>query len=151
MVQEDNVDANPDIEPELPDALYQIILGLSQQANAALDANRPLDAVDPLQQALDLLPYPQPDYEAWTWLNATLGEAYFLGRNYALAKISLYDAMSGPDGMTNPFVLLRLGQSLFELNELQQAKNKLAQAHMLQGDGLFGQEDPKYLKFLLKQ
>ena len=137
--------------PELPDELHQRIVELSERANEAIDGGKPAEAIDPLNEALDLLPPPQQDWDAWTWLNATLGDAYFAQADYKNAKIALFDALSGPDGHTNPFILLRLGQSLLELDEKVQARRWLAQAHMLEGDTLFAQEPAHYLRFLREQ
>lgn len=39
--------------------------------------------------------------------------------------------MNGPDGQFNPFILLRLGQVLFELGDMRSAQEYLARAHML--------------------
>ena len=38
----------------------------------------------------------------------------FLNREYEKAKSNLYNARNCPDGISNPFILLRLGESLFE-------------------------------------
>ncbi len=136
--------------PELPDEIYCRVVELSELANAALDRGDPEKAIVPLCEALDLLPVPQYQWEAWTWLNATLGDAYWELSNYQQAKIVFYDAMNGPGGITNPFILLRLGQSLFELGEQAKAKSMFAHAYILEGDSLFSEESPKYLA-LLKQ
>lgn len=141
-------DFDDDDGPQLPDDIHQKITALSEKANEALESGRPSAAIEPLNQALDMLPEPQPDWEAWTWLNGTLGEAYFDLGDFKMAKISFLDAMSGPDGISNPYLLLRAGQSLFELGELAQARHMLAQAHMQEGDELFSDEDPKYMAFL---
>ncbi|MEA9822347.1 hypothetical protein VDF98_03760 [Xanthomonas campestris pv. raphani] len=134
---------------ELPDDIYEKVMALSELANDALENGRPEAAVAPLQQALDLLPAPQHDWGAWTWLNGSLGEAYFDLADFKMARISFLDAMSGPDGIANPYLLLRTGQSLFELGERVQSRHMLTQAHMLEGAELFSEEDPKYLAFLL--
>ena len=144
-------DRDDDDNAELPDELHQRIVTLSERANAAIDSGKPAEALDPLNEAIDLLPPAQHDWDAWTWLNATLGDAYFALADYKNAKIALFDALSGPDGNTNPFILLRLGESLFELGEKAQARRWLAQAHMLEGDALFAQEPAHYLRFLREQ
>ena len=38
------------------------------------------------------------------------------------AKSNLYNARNCPDGISNPFILLRLGESLFECEELDKAR-----------------------------
>ncbi|AVS91625.1 hypothetical protein C8246_07235 [Paracidovorax avenae] len=145
MAEEDFED---DDSPQLPDDIHQQVTALAEKANEALESGQPSVAIEPLQQALVMLPEPQTDWEAWTWLNGTLGEAYFDLCDYKMAKISFLDAMSGPDGISNPYLLLRAGQTLFELGELAQARHMLAKAHMQEGDELFSDEDPKYLAFL---
>jgi len=144
-------DRDDDDNRELPDELHQRIVKLSERANQAIDGGKPAEAIDPLNEALDLLPPLEDDWDAWTWLNATLGDAYFAQTDYKNAKIALFDALSGPDGNTNPFILLPLGESLFELGEHAQARRWLAQAHMLEGDALFAQEPAHYLRFLREQ
>ena len=42
----------------------------------------------------------------------------FLNREYEKAKSNLYNARNCPDGISNPFILLRLGESLFEAGSL---------------------------------
>ncbi|MCL2871783.1 MAG: tetratricopeptide repeat protein [Betaproteobacteria bacterium] len=139
---------NDDESPELPDAIYQRVTELSEKANEAIESGRPQNAIAPLEQALELLPSPQSDWEAWTWLNASLGQAYFDLQDFQLAKISFLDARSGPDGLANPYILLRLGECLFELGDHDAAKNFLTQAYMTEGVELFSDENPKYIAFL---
>ncbi|GKS92247.1 tetratricopeptide repeat protein [Acidovorax sp. SUPP2539] len=141
-------DLEDDSGPGLPDDIYEQVTALAEKANEALESDRPSAAIEPLQRALDLLPAPQHEWEAWTWLNGSLGEAYFNLSDFKMARISFLDAMSGPGGEGNPYLLLRVGQSAFELGETAQAKQMLAQAHMQEGDELFSDEDPKYLAFL---
>ncbi|MFD1838958.1 hypothetical protein [Paracidovorax cattleyae] len=146
MMASDNLEEDGGLE--LPDDIYEKVTALSEKANDALESDRPSAAIEPLQQALDLLPAPQYEWEAWTWLNGSLGEAYFNLSDFRMARISFLDAMSGPGGQGNPYLLLRVGQSALELGETTQAKQMLAQAHMQEGDELFSDEDPKYLAFL---
>ncbi|MBR0565976.1 hypothetical protein J5J83_07595 [Azoarcus sp. L1K30] len=133
---------------ELPDDLYVRIRKLCEQANDALESDSPQHAEAPLLEALRLLPKQQDRWEAYTWICASLGEMYFLSKRYQEAKEALFDAMNGPDGNTNPFIFLRLGQVLFELGDMRGAQEYLARAHMLEGDELFVREDTKYLEFL---
>ena len=136
---------------ELDDTLYARVCALSERADDALEDERQRDAVAPLVEALKLLPEPKQQWEAYTWINGSLGEALFTLQQYRGAREVLFDAMNGPDGQLNPFILLRLGQTLYELGERDLAKQYLARAHMLEGDEIFEAEDPKYIEFLTKQ
>lgn len=52
--------------------------------------------------------------------------------------------MNGVDGSCNGFVLLRLGQCLYERAE-SNALNYLCKAYFLEGDDIFRSEDSKYI------
>lgn len=45
----------------------------------------------------------------------------------------------------NPFVLMRLGQSAYELNK-DNSKEYLLKAYMLEGEAIFEDQDNKYLE-----
>lgn len=53
-----------------------------------------------------------------------------------------------PDGQANPFVQLRLGETLYELGDKEGAKEHLFSSYMLEGKDIFEEENPKYLRFL---
>lgn len=57
-------------------------------------------------------------------------------------------AVTGPDGLGNPFIHLRLGQCALELGDEDQAKDELIRAYMGDGPGIFEEEEPKYFEFL---
>ncbi len=46
------------------------------------------------------------------WLNTSLGDAHYLLDDFDTAAQFLWDALNCPDGFSNPFVHLRLGQCL---------------------------------------
>jgi len=54
------------------------------------------------------------------------------------------------EAIGNPFLHLRLGQSLFELGERRSALDELARAYLGGGREIFKREDPKYLAELGK-
>jgi hypothetical protein len=39
------------------------------------------------------------------------------------AEAARFDALNGPDGKTNPFILLRLGQTLVDLSDTERGAN----------------------------
>src|SRR5262249_44277801 len=102
--------------------------------------------------ARDLLPEPRTDWEAALWILAAIGDAHFLAGNWQGARDALMEAVKGCAGAAeNPFVRLRLGQSLFELGELREAGDWMAPAYLMEGKRLFAAEDPKYLAYLKSQ
>ena len=108
---------------ELDDALYRRIQELSDEGNIHMDAARWAEAIEAFRQALVLLPPPKSQWEASMWLNASLGDAYYMRQDYATAKEALLDALNCPDGQTNPFVQLRLGQCLYSQVTESERKN----------------------------
>ena len=133
---------------QLDDVVYGRLSELSELANDLLNANDAISAIELLLGALNLLPNPKNNWEAYTWINGSLGEAYFILKDYSRAKEVLFDALNGPDGWENPFILLRLGESLYEMGEKDAASQYLARAYMLEGEELFKDEDSKYLVLL---
>ena len=97
--------------------------------------------------AWDLLPDPQTDSNAATWILAAIGDANFLGGDYSAGRDNLSLAMHCPDAIGNPFLHLRLGQCQFELGNLDSAADELARAYMAAGPDIFDGAD-KYFVFL---
>ncbi|MFE6076981.1 tol-pal system YbgF family protein [Paenibacillus sp. NPDC057886] len=98
--------------------------------------------------ALKLVPLPKNEWEASTWIYAALGDAYFTNEEYVQAKDSFFNALNCPEGISNPLILLRLGESLVECGELDKAKEYLLRAYMLEGYEIFSEEDQKYYELI---
>ncbi len=107
------------------------------------------EAIKNYQKALKLVPDPKNEWEASTWIYTVLGDTSFVKGDYFSAKEYLYDAINCPEGNSNPFILLRLGQCLFELKEVDNSKNFLLQAYMLEGLKIFHEEDDKYFNLII--
>ena len=133
---------------ELDDVTHDQVVSLSSEGNALVEADDLAGALQKYQQALQLLPEPIHQWEAATWLFTALGDVLFLLRRYQEAKQALNEAMRCPDAIGNPFIHLRLGQTNYELKEIDRAKDELARAYMGGGDELFAGEDPKYKLFI---
>ena len=102
-------------------------------------------AIEAYQYAWNLLPAPKTRWEAATWLLAAIGDAWFLHGDYARACAKFREVLPCPGAATNPFIRLRFGQTLFELGDTAAAAEELQLARQLAGDGIFADEDPKYL------
>lgn len=133
---------------ELSDETHAQIQQLCAEGDQLAEAKRYADALKPYWAAWDLLPEPQTDWEAATWILAAIGDANFLSSDFVAGRDNLSQAMHCPDAIGNPFIHLRLGQCQFELQALDRAADELMRAYMGAGPDIFKDEDPKYLQFL---
>lgn len=129
---------------ELPEELYDEILALSEQGNLLMDRDIYPEALDIYRSALMRLPDPIEQWEAFVWLKASMGDALYFMRDYKKAAVEFFDAMNGPGGAQNSFVIFRLGQCLFEQGG-PEALDYLCRAYFLEGDEIFRCDDEKYL------
>ena len=133
---------------ELDDAVHDRITALSELGNAHADADDLDAALTCFGQAWELLPEPKTQWEAATWLLASIGDMHFLKSEFEPARDALQYAMHCPDAIGNPFIHLRLGQAQLELGNEPRAADELMRAYMGAGGEIFEEEDPKYLAFL---
>lgn len=136
------------MEEELPADIYEQVEALSEAGNDLADADDFDGAIARFSEALQLLPSPARNWEASTWLYASIGDMYYFKGDYRAAANNFFDALNGPDAQANGFVNLRLGESLFELNQQEQSLEYLLRAYMLEGEEIFAEEDPRYFDFL---
>ena len=135
---------------ELPDEIYEQIEALSEAGNECSDEEDHEGAIGNWQQALSLLPEPHQDWEAATWLYASLGDAYCQSGQYELSKDASFNALNCPDGQDNPFIYYTLGKALLRLDD-EQAVDALLRAYMLDGTDIFdtdGEEGEECLQVL---
>jgi tetratricopeptide (TPR) repeat protein len=129
---------------ELDDKTYESVKTLSEQADALVENDELETAIATYEQALGLIPEPKTNWEASTWLYASIGDTYFFLEDFEKAASNMYNALNCPDGHTNAFIYLRLGESQLELGERKKARENLLRAYMLEGAEIFEEEDPKY-------
>ena len=132
----------------LDDKLHRQITALCDQGNALQEQGELEEAFDAFNAAYALIPSPKENWNATLWVAAALGDVAFEAGWYPLARDILQDAMYCPGAIGNPFLHLRLGQTLLELRELDRAADELIRAYALEGPELFKPEKPKYLVFL---
>lgn len=141
-----------DVEAEdLTEEQQALIDDFCEKADLELDREDYNKAIGFFKQALEVLPDPKEEWEAAGWIQASIGDAYFNDSKYAEALKPLLAAqyIYGEEE-PNPFVLLRLGETYFELNDHQNAADFLLRAYKIEGEELF-EDDKKYLNFLKKQ
>ncbi|MED4402573.1 hypothetical protein ABET41_09750 [Metabacillus fastidiosus] len=129
---------------ELQDELYEKIVSICSKGDNLVDSLKYDEAIEMYLQALDLVPEPKYIWEASTWIYTALGDTYYFKKDYNAAKGFLFDAINCPDGIDNPFIMLRLGESLYELRDIDKSKEYLLRAYILEGYSIFDSEDDKY-------
>lgn len=134
--------------PELDDTLYQKILRLSQHADSKLERAEYRDAARMYLEALHLLPAPMEQWEAATWLSGSAANTLFFAQRFADAARELRRTLRMPDALGNPFVHPRYGQALHEVGSVEEAKQELLKAYMLEGTHILENENPKYLELI---
>lgn len=132
----------------LDDARHARITALCAEGDALAEAAEYVRAVEVYEQALALVPAPIDDWEAATWILAAIGDAHFLRGAFEPARAAFGRAMHGPGAVANPWLHLRLGQTHYELGELDEAANELTLAYMSEGRELFDDDDLRYWEFL---
>jgi len=108
------------------------------------------DARKKYSDAYRLVPDPKTEWEATTWILASIGDVLFLEGNYEMAQRAFNDAVRCPSGLGNVFIHLRLGEISFELDDKKKAADELARAYMGGGRDAFKHEDPKYFSLVEK-
>jgi TolA-binding protein len=134
--------------PELPDDIYASVVQFSEAGDRLAGQRLFAEARDKYQKAWSLLPNPPYDWDAGFWLLTAIGDTYFLAGDYANGRRFFMDAVKWYDhARGNPFIRMRLGECMYELGELEEARNWLAGAYLLEGEVLFEHDHPKYLEF----
>lgn len=137
---------------ELSDEVIDRIEELSEKGNSHSDEGNYGEAIAVWQRALSLIPHPQHMYAESQWLETSIGDAYFMLNEYKDALVYFQNAMANieENAYGNPFIMLRLGQILLENQQLEEAKEYLLSAYMLEGAEIFEEDDKKYFEFLEK-
>lgn len=82
---------------------------------------------------------------------AAIADTHFYLGQWTECRNSIQHAFRCGADLCNPFLRLRLGQSLYELGDEREAANWLVPAYISEGRALFEEDDPKYLEFFRSQ
>lgn len=130
---------------ELVAGIREEIQALCAEGYALYDnANYPL-ALRKFYQAWMLLPKPQTDFSEGGWILTAIGDSYFRSGQYEQGREALASALHCEGMIDNPFIHLRLGQCLLELDIPGIGCTHLGIAYERGGRKLFEKEAPKYL------
>lgn len=133
---------------KLNEKTYNKILDLCAEGDNYLEKDNYKNAIKKYTNALALIPSPKELWEASTWIYTALGEAHFLNFNYQNALSEFMNAYNCPDGISNPFINLRIGECFYKIDDIDNAKEYLLQAYMLEGDKIFEEEPDVYLEIV---
>jgi tetratricopeptide (TPR) repeat protein len=132
---------------EMDDEVYRRLVARTEHANELFDEERYPEALQEFRKALQVIPEPLEDWEASTWVAASIADCLFFMDDFGGVREVLSRAMHYPGALGTPFIHLRLGEAQLELGNVERAK-ELARAYMGGGPEIFEVEDPKYLEFL---
>ncbi|MGW1102438.1 tetratricopeptide repeat protein [Streptomyces sp. NPDC002540] len=133
---------------QLPDEVHAEIRDLCQEGDALAGMGELVEAKRRYIEALRLLPGDHRGWAAATWIYVAIGDLHFRLGVYDRAYKCFHNAVQCPDGLGNPYIHLRLGQTTFELGDHDHAADELIRAYMGGGPEIFEEDDPKYLRFL---
>jgi hypothetical protein len=110
-------------------------------------AEQHADALARFSAAWQALPEPREEQDlAIQILPAIADSCFYLGAWEECRGAVQHAFRCGAD-VANPFLRLRLGQSLYELGEEHEAANWLVPVYLQEGREPFARDDPKYLDF----
>jgi hypothetical protein len=118
----------------LPDEIYERIEELSERGDELADEEDAAGAEALWLEALALLPEPAVDWEAYTWLWASIGDVRYLADDAAGAADAFFHAHNGPGGIENPWIHYMLGKSLLRSDRAERGVDELMRAYMLDDD-----------------
>lgn len=120
---------------------------LLDEGEALLDGGEYAEALPQLQAAWGMLPEPKTEHELAVRLMAAVGDCYFHMREWGVCHEAMQHVLRCGAALDNPFIRLRLGQSLYELGNEREAANWLVPVYLAEGRAPFQGDDPKYLEF----
>jgi tetratricopeptide (TPR) repeat protein len=104
-------------------------------------------ALEQFAAAWEALPEPKDEQELAIQVLGAIADCHFHLGNWEACHDAMQHALRCGVSVGNPFVRLRLGQSLYELGNEQEAANWLVPIYLMEGRAPFAEDDPKYLEF----
>src|SRR5262249_41003122 len=109
------------------------------------------DALARFPAAWGLLPEAREEQERAVPILAAIADCQFYLGAWEQCRQAVQHAFRCGAEVDNPFFRLRLGQSLYELGDEDEAANWLVPVYLLEGREPFGADDPQYLEFFRGQ
>jgi hypothetical protein len=124
---------------------------LFAEGEALADSEKDADALAQFRAAWDALPEPRDEQDPAIHILAAIADSHFHLAEWEECRRAVQHAFRCGADLDNPFLRLRLGQSLYELGDKREAANWLVPVYLAEGRGPFEGEDPKYLEFFRGQ
>jgi hypothetical protein len=127
---------------DAPDDVDRLVAAGEQFAQAA----RHDEALPQFRAAWEAMPEPKDEHDAAVGVLAAIADCcFFLGQWDECHDAVQHAFRCGAD-LSNPFLRLRLGQSLYELGNVHESANWLVPVYLMEGCEPFENDDPKYLE-----
>lgn len=123
---------------------YDSIMHEMEEGDRASENDFFKSALKHYEEALSLISIPKTDWEISLHVYTALGDCCFNLEDYLQANSYYNEALKCPDAIEYGYVWLGLGQSFYELGNMEKAKDALVSAYMLDGKDIFEDEDDKY-------
>jgi hypothetical protein len=120
---------------------------LFTEGEELIAAERDEDALKRFQAAWASLPAPKEEQEPAVRILAAIADCHFHLGDWAACRDAVQVSFRCGADIGNPFLRLRLGQSLYELGDENEAANWLVPVYLMEGREPFEGDDPKYLEF----
>jgi tetratricopeptide (TPR) repeat protein len=133
---------------ELPDDVYDSIVIDLENGDVAMGKSSFQVALNHYLQGLAKVPQEKQQWEVSLHLYTALGDCYFNLKEYSNSNHNYNKALQCPDGLDNGYVWLGLGQSFFELEENEKAKDAFMSAYMLEGKEIFENQGWQYFDLI---
>jgi hypothetical protein len=104
-------------------------------------------ALECFQAAWEHLPEPRDEQDPAIQILAAIADCHFYGGAWEACREAVQHAFRCGAALDDPFLRLRLGQSLYELGDQREAANWLVPVYLTEGREPFEVDDPKYLEF----
>lgn len=132
------------------DEVFDRIEDLCDAGEELMDEGKYDQALKKFWKAFTILPEPKTQYPSGTWLLVSIGDIYFIFKDYKNGIKNLTEAKKFPEGEGNPYLHLRLGQCHFEEGNIEEARKEMKIAYEIDGKAIFEDEDEKYLQLIIE-
>jgi tetratricopeptide (TPR) repeat protein len=132
----------------LSDDLYDSIMLDLEKGDEDMGKSKFQEALSTYLQGLEKIPSEKQQWEISLHLYTALGDCYFNLKDYPASNHSYNQALQCPDGLDNGYVWLGLGQSFFEMEEKEKAKDAFMSAYMLEGKEIFENQGWQYFDLI---
>lgn len=112
---------------ELSKKIIHKVSKLSDDGDNLLEQGNQKKALIKYFEALKLIPEPKFNWNISRYLYISIGDAYYLCKNYNEALLYMQNALKCPYGVDDAFINLRIGQCLYEQDNFEAAKKYLFQ------------------------